>query len=157
MNSPPHPTARVVDHSTASRATAQQAAELRIAVLRTARRIRRERADDDISPAALSVLFTLEREGPLPPGELAAQENVRPPSMTRTVAALEEAGLVTRTPHPDDRRQVLVTTTAAGRAMVAETKRRRTAWLACRLEALSRDERATLAAAAEILGRVASS
>ena len=74
--------------------------------------------------------------------------------MSRTLNALEEAGLVSRTAHPDDRRQVLVAITDAGAREVRETRRRRDAWLAQRLASLPAEEREILARAAEILLRV---
>jgi len=64
---------------------------------------------------------------------------------------------VTRTEHPSDRRQVLVSVTDAGAATVRETRRRRDAWLARRLAALPADEREVLARAADILRRIADS
>ena len=70
------------------------AAELRVAVGRSARRIRAERSDLDLSDTQLSVLFVLEREGPTTPGELADREHVQPPSITRVVNCLSERGLV---------------------------------------------------------------
>jgi DNA-binding MarR family transcriptional regulator len=133
------------------------AAELRTALLRAARRLRAEKADSDISDAQLSVLALLDRKGPHTPGELAALERVQPPSMTRTIAALADLGLVTRTEHPADRRQVLVALTPAGTGAVRETRRRRDAWLARRLADLSPNERDVLARAAEILRRIADS
>jgi DNA-binding MarR family transcriptional regulator len=75
--------------------------------------------------------------------------------MTRTVAALGDLGLVSRTEHPTDGRQVLVALTEQGQTVVRETRRRRDAWLAKRLAELTPDERATLADAAAILQRVA--
>jgi DNA-binding MarR family transcriptional regulator len=75
--------------------------------------------------------------------------------MTRTIAALEGLGLVTRTGHPTDGRQVLVALSELGRAEVVETRRRRDAWLARRLAALEPAERAVLAQAAQILSKVA--
>jgi DNA-binding MarR family transcriptional regulator len=77
--------------------------------------------------------------------------------MTRTVAALTELGLVTRTPHPHDRRQIVVTVTAQGAAVARETRRRRDAWLARRLAELPPAEREVLAQAGEILRRIAAS
>jgi DNA-binding MarR family transcriptional regulator len=77
--------------------------------------------------------------------------------MTRTVAALAELGLVTRTEHPADRRQVLVALTASGSATVRETRRRRDAWLARRLAELTPAERDVLARSTEILRRIADS
>ena len=97
------------------------------------------------------------RADPRAPRDLAGHERVQPPSMTRTVAALADAGLVVRSEHPDDGRQVVVTLTDAGAAVVRETRRRRDAWLARRLAELTPDERATLAAAGDILRRIATS
>ena len=77
--------------------------------------------------------------------------------MTRTVAALAELGLVTRTEHPADRRQVLVAPTESGTAIVRETRRRRDAWLARRLADLTPADRHVLARAAEIPRRIADS
>ncbi len=131
--------------------------ELRIAVMRLARRMRLERASDSYTVSQLSALATLEREGALTPGALAAAEKVQPPSMTRIVASLELAGLAARTPHPTDGRQVLLTVTAEGTKLLAVDRRRRDAWLAKRLAELGESERATLHSAAEILGRLAQS
>jgi DNA-binding MarR family transcriptional regulator len=133
------------------------AAELRVAVGRSARRIRAERSDLDLSDTQLSVLFVLEREGPTTPGELADHEHVQPPTMTRVVNCLADRGLVERSDHPSDRRQVLVAITDAGRHEIRETRRRRDAWLAGRLAGLTPDERAVLAAASTLLGRIAAS
>src|SRR4051794_38597188 len=132
------------------------AAELRMAIMRTSRRIRQERSTDDVTPGQYSVLNGLDVLGPLTPRELAEREKVQPPSMTRTVSALEDLGLVSRTDHPTDGRQVLVALTAAGVTVVKETRKRRDAWLAKRLAELSADEREVLHRAAEILARVAS-
>jgi DNA-binding MarR family transcriptional regulator len=88
------------------------------------------------------------------PGELAEHEKVQPPSMTRVIAALEERGLVMRAPHSTDRRQVVLSVTEEGRAVVQRARRRRDAWLAKRLKELSPQERATLRAAAPILEKL---
>jgi DNA-binding MarR family transcriptional regulator len=133
------------------------AVELRHAIMRTSRRIRQERSVDDVTPGQYSVLAGLANHGPLTPGEIAAHEKVQPPSMTRTIAALEGLGLVSRTDHPTDGRQVLVALTPEGTTVVRETQKRRDAWLAQRLAELAPDERDTLARAAEILQRVAGS
>jgi DNA-binding MarR family transcriptional regulator len=130
------------------------AADLRVALMRSVRRIRQEKSSDAISGGQYAVLAVLDQRGPMTPRELAEHEHVQPPSMTRTVNALTEAGLVVRTPHPVDGRQVLVSLTEAGATEVRETRRRRDAWLAQRLAALTHQERETLANAAEILRRV---
>jgi DNA-binding MarR family transcriptional regulator len=138
-------------------ASAGLAAELRVALLRSARRLRAEKSDADLSDGQYSVLALLDRDGPLTPGELAGHERVQPPSMTRTLATLADLGLVSRDEHPADRRQVLVTLTAEGTATLRETRRRRDAWLARRLAELTPAERVTLAAASDILRRIAAS
>ena len=135
--------------------TAELSGGLRVAVLRLARRLRSERADNDLTLTQLATLGTLERHGPLTPGELAAHEGVRPPSMTRVLAGLEERALVVRTPHPTDRRQVLVALGDAARILLREDRRRRDAWLARRLAELGPDERAALRAAVPVLQRLA--
>ncbi len=133
------------------------ASDLRVGVLRLARRLRAERRDASVTDSQLAVLFLLDREGPLTPGELAAAERVQPPSVTRTAAALEAATLVRRTAHPTDGRQVLLTLTPEGRSEVRETRRRRDAWLARRLAGLTAEERRTVGDAARILARLAAS
>ncbi len=131
------------------------AAELRLSLMRAVRRIRAEKADLDLSDGQLSVLAVLHARGALTNRELADFEHVRPPSMTRTVACLEERGLVARAGHPQDGRQVLVSATEAGRAMALDTRRRREAWLARQLEQLDPAERELLARAGTVLRRIA--
>jgi DNA-binding MarR family transcriptional regulator len=133
------------------------AAELRVALLRAARRVRAERSDEDVTVTQFAVLAYLERHGPSTPGAIAEFERVRPPSITRTLTALEGLRLAERVPHPDDRRQLLVRLTPAGRDAVLATRSRREAWLARRIAALGPDEQALLAAATDVLRRIADS
>ena len=133
------------------------ASSLRLAVMRLARRMRSERADSSLTLSQLAALATLERHGPMTPRELAAAERVRPPSLTRLSASLEAEGLVTRTDHPTDGRQVLLAVTDAGVALLREDRRRRDAWLAQRLLELDADDRDVLRRAAGLLDRLASS
>jgi DNA-binding MarR family transcriptional regulator len=109
--------------------------------MRLARRLRAERVDLDLSLTQISALASLERAGPTTPGALATIERVRPPSMTRVLTGLVERGLVKRTPHPTDGRQVLVALTEEARELLRADRRRREAWLARRLAALPSDER----------------
>ena len=88
-------------------------------VMRLARRLRLERSGNDLTLTQLSALGTLHRLGPHTIGELAAAENVKPPSMTRTVNCLEELGLVSREAHETDGRQVVVALTAKAEAVLA--------------------------------------
>lgn len=130
------------------------ASELRIAVMRLARRLRQERSDDAYTPSQLSALAVLDRCGPLSPGELAAKERIQPPSMTRIVAALEAAGLAAREAHPDDGRQAVLSVTKSGAKLLAADRRRRDAWLARRLADLSPEEVETLRSAVPVLERL---
>jgi DNA-binding MarR family transcriptional regulator len=129
--------------------------DLRGAVMRLARRLRHQRVDETLSPTEMSVLGTLARCGSATPGELARKEHVQPPSMTRIVAMLEGKGLVRREPHPDDRRQVVVSRTEQAEAMLAESRTKRNAWLASLAEGLDEEERAVLRRAAPVLEKLA--
>lgn len=131
------------------------ASELRMSVMRLARRLRAERVDTSVSITQLAALATLDRHGPLTPGELATHERVQPPSMTRIVAALEVAGLVTRTDHPTDGRQVLLAPSVHGKSLLRAERRRRDAWLARRLRELDPEDVAVLRRAAVVLERLA--
>lgn len=140
----------------AQAAASSLASELRFGVMRLRRCLATERhPDNELSMSAMSVLGWLFRRGEQTIGALAAAERVQPPSMTRTVTALEERGYVTRAPHETDGRVVLVALTEQGRATVLADRDRRDAWLARRLEALSPEERDVLHRAAPILHRLA--
>lgn len=131
--------------------------ELRLTVQKLARRIRSNRPDQGISDAQLSVLFLLDREGELSPGRIAEHEHVTPPSINRTLGGLEEQGWVERERDANDARRVRVRMTAAGVALVRETRRLRTAWFTRRLAELDADDRAALDAAAAVLRKLAES
>ncbi len=133
------------------------ASTLRLSVMRLSRRLRLERSGDDRTLNQLAVLGTLDRRGPLTVGELAGLEKVKPPSMTRTVACLEEAGLVSRRPHERDGRQVVVELTSPARQVLDDDRRRRDAWLAQRLGVLTHDELELLRRVAPLLERLAAS
>ena len=133
------------------------ATRLRVGVMRLARRLRHEGSQGDITPSQLAALATVDKRGPLTLGELAQLERVQPPSMTRIVAHLADAELVTRSPDPSDGRVVLVATTKAGRAHLTVTRKRRDAWLEEHLRTLSSDERDALARAADVIERLAGS
>ena len=137
--------------------TSLQAADLRVSLMRVARRLRAEKADQELTDGQFSVLALLDRKGPLTPRALAELERVQPPSMTRTLGALLERGAIDRIGDVADRRQVIVRLTPAGSLAVEETRRRRDAWLSRRLADLEPKERAVLAEASEILRRIADS
>ncbi|MFF5172840.1 MarR family winged helix-turn-helix transcriptional regulator [Micromonospora sp. NPDC000089] len=134
---------------------AQLAPQLRDAITRLNRRVRQARPVGDLTVTQLSALTSLRLAGALTPRELADTERVQPPTMTKIVAKLEERGLVQRTPHPTDGRQVILAATEGGRAVLDQFERARNEWLASRLAALTEDERDTLRRAAEILQQLA--
>jgi DNA-binding MarR family transcriptional regulator len=132
---------------------ADLAVRLRLAIARTARRLRQE-AGEELSPSQTTALATIDRHGPLTPSELAVRERIQRPTVTRIVARLEESGLVQRTRDPQDGRSSLVALTPAGRELLARGRTRKDAYLARRLRELDAEERATLQRAAAILERL---
>ena len=139
-----------------ARTTAGLASELRLSVMRLRRRLALERhPGNELSLGAMAVLGLLLRHDARTVGELARAERVQPPSMTRTVNCLEQDGYVVRHPHPTDGRQVLVSLSERGRDTVLADRRRRDAWLAQQLLALTAEERETLRGAAPLLHRLA--
>ena len=136
--------------------TAALAHDLRLAVMRFSRRLRNQRVDTSVTLTHLAALSTLKRHGPMSPGELAGHERVQPPWMTRVVVALERMGLVTRTPHPTDGRQVIIDLTPAAEDLLSAEARAREAWLTGRLQELAPEEREILREAAVIMDKLAS-
>jgi len=135
-------------------AVAAVAGELRLACMRISRRVRFESAHE-VPPHQFSVLVRLE-EAPRTPGELADIERVSPPSMTRTVGALVERGLVARTADPSDGRQVILSLTLEAKRLLKEIRRRRDQWMTVRMKGLTPEEQEILRRAAPILSRLAS-
>src|SRR5258706_15265903 len=93
------------------------------AIGRLNRRLRQARPVGELTQNQISVLTSLELPGALTPRELADADRVQPPPMTKVLAKLEERGLVQPTPHPTDGRQVLLSATPEGRAVIAEQRR----------------------------------
>jgi len=138
-----------------SRTNTGLSSALRVSVMRLSRRLRNERdASDDMSSNQIAVLFTLARSGPMTIGDLAAEEKVQPPSMTRTVTSLADKGLVQRDTHATDRRAVVLSLTEAGSAVIDESRRRKEAWLHQRLCELTPAQRQILRDAAPVLERL---
>jgi len=133
------------------------ASHLRVAVARLARQLRQEGAQEDATPSQLAALATLYHRSPVTLGELAAVERVKPPTMTRVVAALEEKGFVRREHTSPDGRLVHVTITGSGKLAHEDYQKRRDAWMARKLADLSKDEREILGKAAVILERIVES
>ena len=107
-----------------------------------------------LNPNQLSAMAVLLNSGDQLMGELAAQERVRPPSMTRIVNSLEARGYVVRRPDPRDHRQCLVALTDSGRQVLMANRRRRDEWLAVRIAALDPAEREILRRAVGVLEKV---
>jgi DNA-binding MarR family transcriptional regulator len=128
-------------------------ARLRLVITRLARRLRQQ-GETAASPTQLAALATIERDGPITLGDLAAVERVQPPTITAAVGRLEEQQLVRRRADTRDRRVARVEITAAGRRLLAHTRSRKTEYLERQLAALSPDERAALERAVPILERV---
>ena len=131
--------------------------EVRVAVMRLARRLRNERAQDGLTPSQMAVVGTLFRDGPKSPRELADIERVQPPSMTRIIAALVKGGWVTKQPHPSDRRQVTIAVTDQATEWVSADRQRRDLWLSERLNQLPPAQREQLFAAIPLLNQLAQS
>src|SRR5262245_4828116 len=136
-------------------AAAELATVLREAITRLNRRVRQARPVGDLTATQLNALGSVELGGALTPRELADTERVQPPTMTKIIARLEERGLLRRTPHPTDRRQVILSATEEGRAVLLVHQRARDEWLTHRLAELGAEERDTLRRAADILEKLA--
>ncbi|TFC96143.1 MULTISPECIES: MarR family transcriptional regulator [Cryobacterium] len=131
--------------------------DFRLANGRLARRLRQEKADNELSSSQFSALGTIFFQGPFTLRELSEHERVTPPSMNRTVNALVEAGLVNRAGSVDDGRKVVLTVTDQGRSLMRETRKRRDAWLAQRIVKLTPDQRRVLTEAVDIMKELANS
>jgi DNA-binding MarR family transcriptional regulator len=143
-------------HAQADTSLTDVAAKLRLAIVRTSRRLRQEAAVDSgrLTPTSTATLATIERFGPLTPSEAAQIESVQRPTMTRTLGCLEREGLIERTPDPADGRSSLVAVNAAGRERLRRLRGRKNAYLARRMRGLAAEEVATLERAAELLDRI---
>ena len=139
-----------------TRTDAGLASQLRVSVMRLARRLRNERdPENSLGLGALSVLGVLLRHGEQTVGQLAAHERVQPPSMTRTVSCLVDQGYAVRRPSETDGRSTLIDISDKGRDMLLADRRRREAWLARQLKDLTPDERDLLRQVAPLIERLA--
>lgn len=154
-----------------TRGRAALAEDLRISIARLSRRLRALNAAHPADPEGSSrpggppggfqltitqhaALAAVERNRSMTPGELAEYEKVQPPSMTRVIAALEAQGLLRRSPHPTDGRQVVLSITEEGRDLLRRGRRRKEAWLSQKLAELTPEEREILSRAAPILDKL---
>jgi DNA-binding MarR family transcriptional regulator len=143
----PTPRARPADSDAAERT----ADRLHSAAIHLLRRLRREDTKSGLSAPRLSALSVIVFGGPLTLGALADAEQVRPPTMTRLVTALEDDGLVVREPDADDGRLTQIRATPRGRTLLMQGRARRVAALTAQVRALGAGERADLERALPIL------
>jgi DNA-binding MarR family transcriptional regulator len=128
--------------------------QLHSAAIHLLRKLRREDAASGLNAPRLSALSVVVFAGPVTLGDLAAAEQVRPPTMTRIVDALAEHGLVAKKKNAQDGRSTLVHATASGKRLLMQGRKRRVRALAVQIAALKAEDRKALANAAEILKRV---
>ncbi len=129
---------------------------VREGVVRLARRLQAQRQDHGVSPTAIALLGRLYRGGEATPKELADAEFAQPQTLTRAIASLEEGGLVSRRPDPDDGRQVLLDVTTAGLRVLRRHGDTQVAWLVEAMESeLTTTEREILRVAATLLEQLA--
>ncbi|HET8559980.1 MAG TPA: MarR family transcriptional regulator [Marmoricola sp.] len=131
------------------------AGELRTVINRLSFHLRSPAMESGITPTRLSTLVALERSGPLRPGELAGWLGITAASMSRLCDALEDSGLVRRTPDPGDQRATLLSLTDHGAAELGRIRKAGTAELVGDLAELSAAEREALARALPVLVRLA--
>jgi DNA-binding MarR family transcriptional regulator len=119
-------------------------------------RVLRRGQPSGLGPGTISALATIVRSGPIRLGDLAAREQIAPPTLTRIVSGLEESGYVVRSPDPTDGRATRVKATPAGHEVITGAGSVRVGVLRTRMDTLSAQERATLLAALPILEALAS-
>jgi DNA-binding MarR family transcriptional regulator len=134
--------------------TVSVADALRPVLLRVGRELRREARAVGISPEQVSLLVAIKYAPGLGIRDLAANERISPPALTKHVDRLERDGLVVRTQHPDDGRRIGLALTEEGQRVLRRVRSRRTAWLATRLRGLDPKELAAVEAAIEPLSRL---
>jgi DNA-binding MarR family transcriptional regulator len=135
--------------------SAAAARDLRVVVSRLRRRLRGLALDGDLTPPQTAVLTRLWKEGPSSASALAGAERVRPQSMATIVAALEQRGLIERTPDPEDGRRQVISLTEAGRQRAESDRQVREEWLARAIhERYSESERRTILDALSLLERL---
>ncbi len=131
------------------------ASDLHVALGRVVRRLRQAHVPGDLTLSEASVLSRLDRGGPATPGELAADERVRPQAMCATLAALERRDLVVRAGDPADGRRVLMSATDAGRQLLVDRRGVKAAVMARALAGFTADELRRLSEVTPLLERLA--
>jgi DNA-binding MarR family transcriptional regulator len=135
--------------------TVELARDLRVLVGRLRRRVKEVADTYELTPSQLAVVSRLDREGPATASDLAAAERVRPQSMAATVAVLDERGWLVRRPDPADGRKQLLSLNDTAREHLYDSRQVRDEWLGTALtDRYTEAERATIAKAIDLLGRL---
>lgn len=125
--------------------------QLHSAAIHLLRRLRKEDVATDLGPARLSALSVVVFGGPMRISDLAKAEQVKTPTITPIVAALEREGLIVREADANDARAAILRPTAKGRKLMSAARSRRVHHLAAKLRALPADDRQLLERAASLL------
>lgn len=133
---------------------AELADKLHSSAIHLLRKLRRQDESSGLNAPRLSALSVIVFGGPLSLGDLAAAEQVRPPTMTRIVHALEAQGLVTRQRDETDGRSIRLAATPEGKALLMEGRKRRVDALAREIASLTAEDRRSLSEASRILAEV---
>jgi DNA-binding MarR family transcriptional regulator len=135
--------------------TVELARELRVLVGRLRRRVKEVADTYELTASQLAVVSRLDRDGPATASDLAAAERVRPQSMAATLAALDERGWLVRRQDPDDGRKQLLSLSETAHDLLSDSRQVRDEWLGRALDEKYTDaERATIAEALRLLGRL---
>jgi DNA-binding MarR family transcriptional regulator len=131
--------------------------QVRSTIGRVYRRFRSERLEGTLGDTALEVLTRLHKNGPQTLTQLSGHDHVAPASMSQSVNRLTSAGYAIRTPDPNDRRKVLLSTTPEGAELALDARIQRNAWLDAHLQALSTEDQNAIARACVLLSNIAGS
>lgn len=132
-----------------------QVDELRLAVIRLERKLRKHSGGGRVTPSQYSALFALDRHGPFRLGELARREQISKSTVTRLVAGLEALALVTRAEDEHDARSSIIAIAGDGRTLLSDLARGSNDYLHQRLQSLTDADRARLVDAIGVLSRLA--
>ncbi|MFJ6749001.1 MULTISPECIES: MarR family winged helix-turn-helix transcriptional regulator [unclassified Streptomyces] len=131
------------------------ATDLGATVAQLMRHLRAASPQGELTPTQRSVISRIDSGGPATTAALARAELVRPQSMRITLGALEERGVLARSPHPTDGRQVVFSLTEDGRRTLAAVRQAKHDWLAVAIaDRLTADEQRTLATATGLIRRL---
>jgi len=134
-----------------------EAARLRAAINRIARRLRPTKAGAGLTPTQISVLETVSRRGPIRLSDLAVVEDVNPTMLSRVAGKLEDLGLIRRHQHPGDGRAALLGLTEKGERVLERMRSERTDQLSVELDAFDDGARQQLLDALPVLEALAES